>query len=236
MLESSSKKQSQTRFKAKKKQSGRTTRKKSSEHPIRIGICDSSATIRYGLEQILADDPESDIALVASSQEEALEKMSTIDIDVLLVDIEEKEHAELEFLPQFIEANKHLKVAVFTNCHDGEHITGAIEIGVQGFLCKREAQPEDVVSAVHTLHNGGTDLSPCATEALLNNLQVKQLKNKARLSTREEEVLQLIAEGKTNHDIADNLFISERTVKFHVSSILSKLNVKNRTEAALWLL
>lgn len=212
------------------------TSTKSGEASIRVGICDTSATIRYGLRHILAEDPITEIELEASSQEEALKLMETHDIDVLLVDFEEWDQAELGYLPRFMDSNSDLKIAVFTNCHDGGHITGAIEFGVQGFLCKREARPQDVVSTVHKVYEGGTDLSPCATEALLNNLQVTQLKSKAHLSAREQEVLELIAEGKTNHDIADNLFISERTVKFHVSSILSKLKVKNRTEAALWLL
>ena len=207
---------------------------------IRVGICDASATVRYGLESIFKTASDISVEMVAANQGEALEKLSANDVDVLVFDFEDwgngGDRPGLEYLGKLLEAKPNIKVALFTNCHSGEEITGAIERGVQGVLCKRQAQPEDLLNSVHTLHRGGTDLSPCATEALLSNLQVKQLKSQANLSTREREVLELIAEGKTNHAIADSLYISERTVKFHVSSILSKLKVKNRTEAALWLL
>ena len=203
---------------------------------IRIAICDSCPTIRFGLKHIIDSAPDIDLVLQSSSHAELMDQSENLDIDVIMIDIEDDKQAGFEYLNSFRENFTDVKILIFTNCHDHAHIIEVLEQGVEGFQCKLDAEASTIETAIRTVHKGGKDLAPCVTEALLVQMQSEQLMAQAQLSTREQQVLDLIAQGKTNNDIADSLYISTRTVKFHVSSILSKLNVKNRTEAALWLL
>jgi len=125
------------------------------------------------------------------------------------------------------------KTIIFTSGNDKNLIWNAAEMGVQGYLLK-QAERDEIIDAIYVVHRGGTKLAPCVTTTLLEHLQFKQRQLQANLSKREQGVLDLITLGKTNNDIASALYISTRTVKFHVSSILTKLNVRNRTEAAIW--
>ena len=208
----------------------------SAAESVRVAICDHCAAIRHGLQHMLSDASGIDVVMTVSSQTEALSQPDDLDIDVIVIDIEDEIDAGVEYIVKFREKMPDAKILVFTGCKDNKRIVDAIELGVEGFQCKIEADVDEIISAIRTVHRGGRPLAPCVTEALLMHMQAKQDKEQANLSLREKEVLDLIATGKTNNDIADYLFISVRTVKFHVSSIFSKLNVKNRTEAALWLL
>ena len=203
---------------------------------IHVAICDACPTIRHGLEHILDKAPDIDIVAQASCQDELLSQADGLDIDVVLIDIDDHAYDASGYVGSFREELPSSKILVFTSCKDHALIISTLEHGIEGFQCKQEAQVDDLVNAIRTLHKGGRDLAPCVTEALLMQMKSEQHKSQAQLSAREQQVLDLIAKGKTNDSIAGSLYISTRTVKFHVSSILSKLKVKNRTEAALWML
>lgn len=207
---------------------------------IRVAICDACPTIRHGLSHIFDTAADIDVVTQVSSSDELFSQADHLDIDVLLVDIDdhehEHEHESQGYITSFRENIPGVKILVFTNCSEHLQILVALEQGVEGFQCKQDADIDDLTHAIRTLSKGGKDLAPCVTEALLVQMKSDQMMSRAQLSAREQQVLDLIAKGKTNDSIGDTLYISTRTVKFHVSSILSKLNVKNRTEAALWLL
>ena len=203
---------------------------------IRVAIYDACPTIRRGLEYIFDATADIEVVTLASSMDELLSQPDDLHVDVVLFDIDDHQHDVVAYIEGFREKLPNAKIMVFTDCKDNLQIIDIIERGVEGFQCKQDADIDDLTGAIRTLHKGGKDLAPCVTEALLMHLKSDQLKEKSQLSPREQQVLDLIAKGKTNDAIGSVLSISTRTVKFHVSSILSKLHVKNRTEAALWLL
>lgn len=209
---------------------------KSAGESIHVVICDDCPTIRLGLEHILSAADGIEVVMSTSSHAEVLSKANELDIDVILVDIDDEKQAGFENLHSLREKLPGVRIMVFTDCDDNNRIIGVLELGVEGFQCKQDADASTIVSSIRSMHKGCRDLAPCVTDALLIQLRSEKQMSQAQLSAREQEVLDLIAKGKSNHDIAGKLFISVRTVKFHVSAILSKLNVKNRTEAALWML
>jgi DNA-binding NarL/FixJ family response regulator len=199
---------------------------------IQVAICDCCPTIRIGLQHILNAAPDITTVAEAPSYEVMISSFTHADIDVLLIDLETDRLSSFSYLRQFQELRPNVKIIIYTGYTDKETIMEAIDIGFQGYQLK-EADCNEIINAIHVVHNGGTSLAPCVSATLIEHIQHNQRIMKYELSKREQEVLDLIAEGKTNSDIASSLYISVRTVKFHVSSILNKLNVRNRTEAAL---
>ena len=203
--------------------------------PIRVMVCDRCPTIRYGLQRILSHDPAIEIVAELHTPEDILSDDADVEADILIIDLDENDPSEMVCLSSFKASRPNTKIIVFTACSDTNLVVETLELGIQGFRLK-QAESDEIISAIHTVYRGGSSLAPCVTNALLENMQRGRLQAQTPLSDREQEVLALIAEGRSNGDIANSLYISIRTVKFHVSSILSKLNAKNRTEAAMHLL
>ena len=211
---------------------------------IRVAICDQSPIVRSGIKSMLEADSSLDV-VEASSQEEILKNNDLTKPDIIFINFEKAEEPMFKCLSKLRELLPAAKVIALCDCCNQERasqcadkgfIVKAIELGVKGFQCKPKTTADEIIHSIHTVHRGDLDLAPCVINALVDNVQTAEAKSVALLSAREQQVLDLVARGKSNNDIAENLFISTRTVKFHVSSILSKLKVKNRTEAAMWLL
>ena len=198
---------------------------------IRISICDYCPAVRYGLRHIFSDSQHFEVVSEASSQSELLSSADGIDTDILLTDLKSNEPQDIEYIRKFRDIRPDVKIIIFSDCSDHRMVMETLEIGIQGFRSK-SAEAKELIDTVRTVYSGKTAMSSCVTTTLLDHMQRNRSRTNSILSKREREVLKLIAVGKTNSDIANDLYISIRTVKFHVSSILTKLDVKNRTEAA----
>jgi two-component system response regulator DegU len=209
--------------------------------PIRVAIFDQSPILRRGLKEILSVDKGLEIVFDVSCQVELIDRLNAEEIDIILIGFNEILPEELKQLTEISQIRPSAKIVAMIECNNYELLSKALEMGAKGFQCTRDFVADEFIHTIHTVHQGNTSLSGNCMMNLIGGMhsddlttQPKTDRSEANLSSRERQVLDLVAKGKTNKNIADNLFISTRTVKFHVSSILSKLNVKNRTEAALW--
>ncbi len=192
---------------------------------IRILVVDDHPVVRDGLAAMLNTQSDFEVTGEAGDGEEALRKVADCDPDVLLLDLEMPGVDGIETLRRLKEMDVRAKTIVFTVFDTDERIVSAMRAGAKGYLLKG-APREDVFRAVRVVHEGGSLLAPAVAARFLDSLN-----DPDGLTTRQTEVLKLIATGLLNKEIADRLYISERTVKFHVSEILAKLGAGNRTEA-----
>ena len=203
---------------------------------IRVLIADDHPIVREGFGAIV--NAESDIQVVAQAADgaEAIELAAKTDADVALMDLRMPNMGGAEAIRRLRQSNPNLRAIVLTTYDDDEAIYEAIRAGARGYLLK-DVRPKDLVRAIRRVHAGGSLLQPVVVERLLDRLGPEDADDDAQpveaLTPRELEVLQIMARGARNRDIAQELVISERTVKIHVANIIAKLGVTNRTAAVV---
>jgi DNA-binding NarL/FixJ family response regulator len=198
---------------------------------IRILIADDHPIVREGLIAVLETQPDFAIAGEAASGAEAVERAAALRPDVILLDLELPELDGVVALRQIRADNPAARTIIFTAFDTDERILAAVQAGAQGYLLKG-APREELFQAIRVVHGGGSLLQPVVAARLLRQVSgAASAPLPEPLTDRELEVLRQLAKGRQNKEIATELWISERTVKFHVSAILAKLGVGNRTEA-----
>jgi len=195
---------------------------------IRLVVVDDHPVVREGLVASLEDDPEFQVVGSAGSAEDALPLVTTQHPDVILLDLELPGVNGLEAIPALAAAHPASRILILTAYDTDERVLGAIRAGAKGYLLKG-ASLEEIARAIRAVHAGGSYLEPRIATKVLAELGPRR--RSAALSHREREVPRLVAGGRSNKQIARELGITERTVKFHVTSILNKLGADNRAQA-----
>lgn len=206
---------------------------------IRVVVADDQELVRTGLVMILGAQPDLEVVGEAADGPSALAVATRLRPDVLLVDIRMPGLDGVEVTRRLAgpDVTDPMAVVVITTFDLDEYVLGALRAGARGFLLKN-AGPELLVQAIHAAANGDALIAPNITRRLLETFvdQVPQRPSEPvdPLTEREEQVLVLVARGRTNAEIAAELFIGLSTVKTHVASLMVKLGVRNRVELAIW--
>ena len=201
---------------------------------IRVVFVDDHEMVRIGVSAYLSAQPDIEVVGEAADGKKGVELVLELRPDIILMDLVMKEMDGIEATRQIIEKWPEAKVIIVTSFLDDEKVYPALEAGATSYMLKT-SKADEIANAVRATYHGQSVLEPEVTGKMMVKMRQKhQHLPHEELTNREMEILLLMAEGKANQEIADELFIALKTVKTHVSNILSKLNVQDRTQAVIY--
>jgi DNA-binding NarL/FixJ family response regulator len=205
---------------------------------VRVVLVDDDDLMRAGLRSVLSSDETIDVVGEAGDGREAVERIRELSPDLVLMDIRMPDLDGISATREVLATSADVKVVVLTTFEEDDYIFDALSAGASGFLLKR-TQPEELIAAIHTVAEGDSLLSPSVTRRVVDRMasQPAPVRATARLdelTPREREVLELVARGLSNREIAEQFVIEESTVKTHVKRILMKLRLRDRVQAVVF--
>jgi len=205
--------------------------------PIRVLIADDHALVRKGLHALISAKPDIEVIGEAADGDEAVQRARTLRPDVILLDLVMPRKDGIAAIQEITQENPQARILVLTSFAEDERVFAAIKAGALGYLLK-DSLPAELLQAISAVYRGELSLSPSIALKLVRELHrpADLPLTPKPLTGRESEVLKLVAQGLSNQEIAARLVVSERTVGAHISTILSKLHLANRTQAALYAL
>ncbi|WP_410607375.1 response regulator [Amycolatopsis sp. lyj-109] len=202
--------------------------------PIQVLLVDDHELVRRGLRDLLGDEPDIEVVAEASSVEEALAVAMHVEPEVAVVDVRLGDGDGVTLCRELRSKPNPPACLMLTAFDDEEAMVGAIMAGAAGYLLK-QVRGQDVVNAVREVAAGRSLLDPVSTTRVLDKMRHPPTDELATLTERERDVLELIGQGLSNREIAERLFLAEKTVKNYVTSVLAKLGMQRRTQAAAWI-
>jgi DNA-binding NarL/FixJ family response regulator len=203
---------------------------------IRVLVADDQAMVRAGFRMLLAEEPDIEVVAEAENGLEAVDKAARFGPSVILMDIRMPELDGLQATRRILGADPTARVLVLTTFDLDEYVYEALRAGASGFVLKDDP-PEQLIAAIRTVAGGEALLSPAVTRRVISEFtriqRAEPPKGLDELTNREREIFELIARGRSNAEIARELFIGETTVKTHVTHVLQKLGLRDRVQAVV---